>query len=77
MNGREKASDFRTSMRLALFDGVRKKRKVYVMVQRGFPNDVMAVGMSKHEIKNSILGVAVKKYTFNEWANIIKKRAQK
>lgn len=72
MNGRETSSDFRTSLRLSMLGGLRHDRKVYVMVQKGFPNAVMAVGLSKREIKQRIFT----RKRFNDWANDVKKYAQ-
>jgi hypothetical protein len=77
MNGKEKAQDFRTSLRLSLLGSLRHERPVYVMVQKGCPNFVMAVGLSKHDIKSSILPVLCRKKTFNEWAHGVKRYAQR
>lgn len=76
MKGTETADDFRTSLRLSLLSELRHKRKVYVMVQRGFPNKAISVGLSKRDIKRHILVVACGKKTFNEWSNDTKKYAQ-
>lgn len=77
MNGREKSNDFRTSIRLSIFGPMREIRNVYVMVQKGFPNEAIAVGLSKSDIKQSILVVRCGRKTFNEWANDTKVYAQK
>lgn len=47
MRKSDRSDDFRTSMRLALFDGLRHKRNVYVMVQKGFKSNVTMVGFEQ------------------------------
>lgn len=74
MNGKEKAMDFRTACRLAFYQD---EPKAYVLVQRGFPNRVLAVEATKKNVENSIMVVGFGKHTFNSWANLIKRRAQK
>jgi len=75
MNGKEKADDLRTCFRLAHFSVIDKQ--AYVMVQHGFPNQAIAVGRSKEEIKNSIIVVAIGKMTFKEWARSIRNESNK
>lgn len=70
INGRERAHSLRDALRLALFTELGG----YVMVQRGFPNDVMAVAGNKRDLVRSILSVACGK-SFGDWATELQKKA--
>lgn len=50
---RDRAADFRTSMRIAVFE-THKGYDYYVVVQRGVPNLVIIAGLSKRDIKDSL-----------------------
>lgn len=67
-NGREKAERFREAMRLAIFK--KSGKPYYVLVQRGYPNTAIAVGLSKRDVKQSIFSVAVGRMTFREWCHL-------
>jgi hypothetical protein len=73
-NGKERGESLRTAFKLAFFEI--KFSQYYVMVQHGFPKDVMAVGRTKDEIKRSIFILENGK-GFNAWANRIKTMAKK
>jgi hypothetical protein len=72
-NGKERSESFRTALRLAFFEI--NFSQYYVMVQHGFPKDIMAVGRTKDEIKRSIFILENGK-RFNAWANRIKTMAK-
>lgn len=77
MRGNEYSEDFRTSLRLSMLGSLRNKRKVYVMLQKGCGNSVMMVGLSKKDMKDSILAIACGRDNFQSWANKIKRHAQR
>jgi len=72
-NGKERSESFRIALRLAFFEI--NFSQYYVMVQHGFPKNVMAVGRTKGGIKRSILILEGGK-GFNAWANRIKTMAK-
>lgn len=74
-NGREQTSTLRDAIRLA-FHRLRG-RPFYVMVQRGFPNTVIAVARSKRELSRSPLPVATGRMNFGQWAKSIQRYAQR
>lgn len=74
-NGRERASSHIVALRLAYRRLLNKP--FYVMVQRGFPNLVVAVDTSRSAVKNTILYVYSKRATFKEWSRDIRKKAHK
>lgn len=74
-NGREQAPTLRLGIQLA-FHGL-IGRPFYVMVQRGFPNRVLAVARSKRELSRSPLPVATGQMNFREWAKSIQRRFQR
>lgn len=77
MKGNEYSNDFRTAARLSILGSLRNKRKVYVCLQKGCGNHAIMVGLSKRDIKTSPLVVACKRKTFNEWADDMKRYAQR
>jgi hypothetical protein len=70
-NGKERSEDLRTAIRLAFYQQLR--RPFYVMVQRGYPRHVMAVGASRHDIAKSLLGARVG--GFKAWSKRVQRRA--
>lgn len=77
MKGNEYSDNFRTSLRLSILGSLRHERKVYVCLQKGCGNHAIMVGLSKEDIKKSPLAVACKRKTFSEWANEMKRHAQR
>lgn len=73
-NGKERCEDFKEVCRVAYFSITRGKN-FFVMVQRGFPNDVISSGISREEIKRKLLAYE-KSRDFDRWANLIKRRAR-
>jgi hypothetical protein len=73
-NGKERSESLREAYRLAYFSITRGKN-FFVMVQRGFPNLVIASGLSRVAIKRGLLAYE-KSVDFDRWANIIKRRAR-
>ena len=71
-NGREKAESMRDAMNLAYYKLL--KKPFFVLVQRGWPNLVIGCGETKATVKRSPL--AANWYGFNNWATIVKHRAQ-
>lgn len=71
-NGSEKAETLRVAIQLE-YQRMRKK-PFYVVVQRGWPNLVILVGENKAEIKRRPLSAVW--YGFNNWAQLLKHRAQ-
>lgn len=69
------STDFRTAIRLGMLPSIYPKKQIWVMCQHGVKG-VIAVDLSKEEMKNSILGVAIREMTFKEWQIALKKRAQ-
>jgi hypothetical protein len=77
MNGKEKSDDIFIAMRLAFYRKMIKKgEKVYVCVQTGFPNNAIMIGKTKEEIKNRILVVRIRKWSFKKWAKAIQEWAK-
>lgn len=74
MNGKEKANDLSVAIRLGFYTN---KSKAYVMVQHGFPLDVIEVATTKNDLKKKIFVIALKEKSFNQWANDIKNKANK
>lgn len=70
----QKASSLRTCIRAAFFEDM---PKCYVLVQRG-SNKVIDYGLSKDELKSSILFCQGKHRNkkFNQWTNVVKNYAQ-
>ncbi len=77
MRGDERGSSLVICYRLAMYELIRRSgRPAYVMVQRGFPRDAIAVGRSKREVINSVLMIGVGGLKFKDWAFSIQKLAQ-
>lgn len=74
-NGKERSDSFRTAIRLKFLE--LNFGKFYVIVQHGFPNDVMAAASTKEELKNCVFVVHAGILKFNDWANNIKHIARK
>lgn len=53
-NGRERAEGLRMALRLEFYR--LRGEAFYVLVQRGFPRDVMAVGRSRDDIAQDLVG---------------------
>lgn len=70
----DKCNDLRTAFRLATFEQMNKP--FYVMVQRGFPDEVMICGLSKKDVKNQILAVSAGWMSYREWRKEIKGKYQ-
>lgn len=74
-NGKERSDSFRTAIRLKFLE--LSFKKFYVIVQHGFPKDVMVAARTKEELKNSILVVSARIIKFNVWANNMKHIARR
>lgn len=73
-NGKERSESLRESFRLAYYRNFGKP--FYVMVQRGFPNDVICVGRSKRDVQMCPATVAFGRLKFREWSRAIGKGAR-
>lgn len=73
MRPTDRADDLRTAMRLAFYSG---RTTAFVLVQRGFPHSVLAVGKSRRDIQQSILVVMMGRKKFKQWARDVKHKAQ-
>jgi hypothetical protein len=69
-NGTERAAGLRDRIRLATYREAYGCKGFYVLVQRGFPSDVMTIGKSRLSIIRELAGC----YScgFNAWANRVK-----
>jgi hypothetical protein len=74
-NGRERSKSLREAFRLAFYESVGKP--FYVMVQHGFPNNVIGVGASKREVQRQPVVVAFGRKSFRQWASSIQRHAAK
>lgn len=74
-NGRERSSSIVEAFRLAFYQDIGKP--FYVMVQRGVPNYVIAVGKSRREVQMKPASVAFGIKTFREWAKSIQEHASR
>lgn len=73
-NGSERSESMRIAFRLALYQASGKP--FYVLVQRGFPNLAIEVGMSKRDVMSLPCPVAFGRSTFRAWASRIQKHAR-
>lgn len=73
MKPSDKADDFRTALRLALYRDVGWSG--WVMAQHGFPGRVTAVERDKSDLKRSPLAVYVGAKTFKQWARDVQRYA--
>lgn len=71
----DKADDFRTAVRLAVYREAGWTG--WVMVQHGFPGRVMGVERSKRDLMRSPLPVLVGAKTFKQWARDAQRYAAK
>ena len=72
----DRSSSFRVAYRLAFYESLRKP--FYVMVQRGFPRDVMECGKSRSALESSIMWLQIyRKYgaRFKDFARRLQARA--
>lgn len=74
MRPSDRSADWRTAMRLSIF--ATAAWKGYVLVQRGFPNEALAVARTRRELATSILPVMAGRKTFKQWACDAKRHAQ-
>lgn len=74
-NGKERSDSLRSGCWLAFLE--RTYEKYYVIVQHGFPNNVIAAARTKEELKNRVLVVSSGIIKFNTWANNIKHIARR
>jgi hypothetical protein len=65
INGKEMPTSMRDAIRLCVFTEL----SGYVMVQRGRPNVVVAVGRTKRDIKRSILAISLGGMSFKQWSS--------
>lgn len=72
-NGKERSESMREAFRLTFYEHL--GRPFYVMVQRGWPNLVIASGASKRDVQRSPAAVAFGKKSFRTWAKDVQRLA--
>ena len=74
-SGRERSNDLRVAFKLAYH--AQLNRPYYVMVQRGYPLLVIAVGRSRREVEQSVMTVRCGIKTFRQWSSDVRRYATK
>ncbi len=70
-NGNEQAASLRVAFRMAVYET--NGQPFYVLVQRGFPNQALAVGRTKRDIQRLPILVRCGRCSFREWAGKVKR----
>lgn len=69
-NGTERAAGFRDCVRLATYREAYGRKGFYVLVQRGFPSEILTVGKCRLSIIRELAGCYAS--GFGAWANRVK-----